>query len=66
MRDAPNELKPFDNGCGGRDRLDFQTVRPRVQIPGPRPVFDFRLSGAKVIMMLHHYSSSTAWWLRCP
>ena len=32
-----NELKTLENGLGGRDRLDFGTVRPRVQIPGPRP-----------------------------
>jgi hypothetical protein len=29
--------KPAENGLGGRVRLDFGTVRPRVQIPGPRP-----------------------------
>ena len=33
----PIELKTLENGLGGRDRLDFGTVRPRVQIPGPRP-----------------------------
>jgi hypothetical protein len=32
-----NDLKTLENGLGGRDRLDFGTVRPRVQIPGPRP-----------------------------
>src|ERR1700694_5709146 len=31
------ELKPLESLLGGRDRLDFGTVRPRVQIPGPRP-----------------------------
>jgi hypothetical protein len=31
-----NELKSFETGLGGRDRLHFGTVRPRVQIPGPR------------------------------
>jgi hypothetical protein len=34
---ARNELKTLENGLGGRNRLDFGTVRPRVQIPGPRP-----------------------------
>jgi hypothetical protein len=32
-----NELKTVENCLGGRNRLDFGTVRPRVQIPGPRP-----------------------------
>jgi len=32
-----NELKTLEIGLGGRNRLDFGTVRPRVQIPGPRP-----------------------------
>ncbi len=29
-----NELKARENGLGGRDRLEFGTVRPRGQIPG--------------------------------
>ncbi len=33
----PIQLKHFEIGLSGRDRLDFGTVRPRVQIPGPRP-----------------------------
>ena len=33
-----NELKTLKERLGGRNRLDFGTVRPRVQIPGPRPV----------------------------
>jgi hypothetical protein len=33
----PIDLKALENRLGGRDRLDFGTVRPRVQIPGPRP-----------------------------
>ena len=37
----PIELKPLKNGLGGRDRLDFGTVRPRVQIPGPRPKSEY-------------------------
>ena len=37
------ELKTLENGLGGRDRLDFGTVRPRVQIPGPRPISEFEL-----------------------
>jgi hypothetical protein len=32
-----NELKTLEIGLGGRNRLDFGTVRLRVQIPGPRP-----------------------------
>jgi hypothetical protein len=32
-----NELKTRENSLGGRNRVDFGTVRPRVQIPGPRP-----------------------------
>jgi hypothetical protein len=32
-----NQLKTFEKDLGGRDRLEFGTVRPRVQIPGPRP-----------------------------
>ena len=35
-----NELKTFEIGPSGRNRLDFGTVRPRVQIPGPRPISD--------------------------
>ncbi len=26
---------------GGRGRVDFGTVRPRVQIPGPRPISEY-------------------------
>jgi hypothetical protein len=37
-----NELKTLETDLGGRNRLDFRTVRPRVQIPGPRPDFEFR------------------------
>jgi hypothetical protein len=29
---------PLENALGGRDRLDFGTVRLRVQIPGPGPM----------------------------
>ena len=32
------EPKTLEIGLGGRDRLHFGTVRPRVQIPGPRPI----------------------------
>jgi hypothetical protein len=34
----PAELKTLEIDPGGRDRPDFGTVRPRVQIPGPRPI----------------------------
>ena len=47
VRDRPakprNELKAFEIDLGGRDRSDFGTVRPRVQIPGPRPKSEFSL-----------------------
>jgi len=36
--DRRNELKTVANDLGGRDRSDFGTVRPRVQIPGSRPL----------------------------
>ena len=39
--DAATELKMHDNVVGGRDRPDFGTVRPRVQIPGPRPKSEY-------------------------
>src|SRR6266852_7240671 len=39
---ARNELKTRENGRGGRNRLDFGTVRPRVPIPGPRPKIVFK------------------------
>ncbi len=35
----PIDLKTREIRLSGRDRLDFGTVRPRVQIPGPRPNF---------------------------
>jgi hypothetical protein len=38
------ELKTLEIDLGGRDRPDFGTVRPRVQIPGPRPKPEFRLN----------------------
>jgi hypothetical protein len=36
------DLKTLEIDLGGRDRPDFGTVRPRVQIPGPRPKPEFR------------------------
>jgi hypothetical protein len=42
-RNSRNDLKTCEIGLGGRDRLDFGTVRPRVQIPGPRPKLALRL-----------------------
>jgi hypothetical protein len=51
-----NELKTRENGLGGRKGLDFGTVRPRVQIPGPRPTVPFRtrdlLSQLNVVAMM--------------
>src|SRR5712692_11518716 len=32
-----NEVARVETSFGGQDRPDFGTVRPRVQIPGPRP-----------------------------
>jgi hypothetical protein len=40
---APIELKIVLKSLGGRDLADFGTVRPRVQIPGPR-LFRTRVS----------------------
>ena len=37
------ELNTLENDLGGRNRLDFGTVRPRVQIPRPRPNLEFRI-----------------------
>ena len=34
----PIDLKPSKTFSVGRYRPDFGTVRPRVQIPGPRPI----------------------------
>ena len=36
IRRAAIEVKTLEINLGGRDRPDFGTVRPRVQIPGPR------------------------------
>ena len=43
----PIQLKHFEIGLSGRDRLDFGTVRPRVQIPGPRPDFEFGIASSR-------------------
>jgi hypothetical protein len=37
----PIELKTLETGLHGRNRADFGTVRPRVQIPGPRPKSEY-------------------------
>jgi hypothetical protein len=42
-----NELKTREIDLGGRRLLDFGTVRPRVQIPGPRPVCRFEVKGPR-------------------
>src|SRR6202022_1999634 len=34
----PIQFKTLKSSLGGRNHVDFGTVRPRVQIPGPRPV----------------------------
>src|ERR1700681_654586 len=55
------DLKTLANGLRGRDRPDFGPVRPRVQIPGPRPISEFRsdsLSEVLVKTSLYHCSSS--------
>src|SRR5436190_21166255 len=36
------ELKPTDSAVSGRNVSEFGTVRPRVQIPGPRPKIVFK------------------------
>ena len=36
----PTDLKTLETGLSGRTRPDFGSVRPRVQIPGPRPKLD--------------------------
>jgi hypothetical protein len=41
VRDTANRAQTLENGLGGRDRQDFGTVRPRVQIPGPRPKSEY-------------------------
>jgi hypothetical protein len=41
---APIAFKGLENGLGGRKGVDFGTVRPRVQIPGPRPKIVFRIA----------------------
>ena len=38
---SQNEVKTLEIGLGRRNRLDFGTVRPRVQIPGPRPKSEY-------------------------
>ena len=35
------ELKPIVSDISGREVAEFGTVRPRVQIPGPRPKSEF-------------------------
>ena len=37
------ELKPIASAVSGREFAEFGTVRPRVQIPGPRPVLVFKM-----------------------
>src|SRR5436190_23979579 len=37
------EQKSIVSAFSGRNSSEFGTVRPRVQIPGPRPVFEFRV-----------------------
>ena len=45
------DLKPTVSGLSGRKFVEFGTVRPRVQIPGPRPILEFaRLSGPLVFI----------------
>ena len=43
-------LKPIVSSFSGRDVSGFGTVRPRVQIPGPRPNFDLRSVSRIAIM----------------
>ena len=39
----PFELEPIVSATCGREISEFGTVRPRVQIPGPRPKILFRI-----------------------
>jgi hypothetical protein len=43
------ELKSIVSDVSGRDVSEFGTVRPRVQIPGPRPISEFEPESAGVI-----------------
>ena len=44
------ELKSTVIAISGREVSEFGTVRPRVQIPGPRPVFEFRIARPRELM----------------
>ena len=37
------ELKPIVSAIPGREFAEFRTVRPRVQIPGSRPICEFEV-----------------------
>src|SRR6266581_6764214 len=44
-----NRVKTAQNDLHGRNRSEFGTVRPRVQIPGPRPNFECSSRQADVL-----------------
>jgi hypothetical protein len=50
----PAELKTLEIDPGGRDGPDFGTVRPRVQIPGPRPFLYSKLAISKSLWSQLH------------
>ena len=55
------ELDSLKTCIAGRPRVEFGTVRPRVQIPGPRPDFELTLplvSGVNVTTRLYWCSTS--------
>jgi len=52
------DLKTLETGLGGRDRLDFGTVRPRVQIPGPRPIL-YSKSAISVSLWSQRYTAGS-------
>jgi hypothetical protein len=53
-----NQLKTLETDFGGRDRLDFGTVRPRVQIPGPRPYLYSKSTISEVARCQRHTAGS--------
>jgi hypothetical protein len=57
----PAELKTLEIDPGGRDRPEFGTVRPRVQIPGPRPISEYKLLQAAIFFGRFDYQRFVAY-----
>ena len=53
-----NELETIKTRLSGRNRLDFGTVRPRVQIPGPRPSLYSKSAIPEVVSGQRHTAGS--------